>query len=482
MKSLDKFPTNENLDKVAKNDVLDRNFFISNFIRLLASIEGNYSIALDGRWGAGKTFFVKQTERVIRQLFRYKKEFNQYYKVEANLDLCKVFEKLFNMDEVKSHPMMTLYYDAWQHDNQQDALLSLVFEIVKLLPSDDPRLKTELSTGQKIQKTIVPIAQGILNHLIGLDLKAIQAEFNDPKSDILLKIRDQENLNSLLNDFFKNILPIDNTRLVIFIDELDRCKPDYAVQLLERIKHYMISDRITFVFSVNLHQLQHTIKRFYGDDFEATSYLDRFFNLHINLPSPDLFKRRETLIFGPKESIFNEWCQKIIDEFHFENREIIHFKQLIKQTIYTYDSYFRQYKSHAFEHDKVAGTLAFLNFYFAPLALAYLIKDINLYYEFIDGKNEQLIDILLKHISSIALDHIYEIFNQDKNWSYSAVESTIKESFHKLYKLVFSDIYILTGESNEIGKLFVNGEIKQQFINQLSFLNGINDYQSSDQD
>ena len=188
------------------------------------------------------------------------------------------------------------------------------------------------------------------------------------------------------------------------------------------------------------------------------------------------------MIFGLKESVFNEWCQKIIEELHFENREIIHFKQLIKQTIYTYDSYFRQYKNHAFEHNKVAGTLAFLNFYFAPLALAYLIKDINLYYEFIDGKNEQLIDILLKHISSIALDHIYEIFNQDKNWSYSAVESTIKESFYKLYKLVFSDIYILTGESNEIGKLFVNGEIKQQFINQLSFLNGINDYQSSDQD
>ena len=59
MKSLDKLPTPQNLDEAAQNDILDRNKFIANFIRLLASIEGHYSIALDGRWGSGKTFFIK---------------------------------------------------------------------------------------------------------------------------------------------------------------------------------------------------------------------------------------------------------------------------------------------------------------------------------------------------------------------------------------------------------------------------------------
>ena len=45
-------------------------------------------------------------------------------------------------------------------------------------------------------------------------------------------------------------------RLIIFIDELDRCKPTFAVHLLEQIKHYIFDDRITFVFSINLEQLQ----------------------------------------------------------------------------------------------------------------------------------------------------------------------------------------------------------------------------------
>lgn len=64
---------------------------------------------------------------------------------------------------------------------------------------------------------------------------------------------------------------------MIFVDELDRCKPSFAVQLLERIKHYFGHEKITFVFSVNVSELQYTIKKFYGADFNGTRYLDNFF-------------------------------------------------------------------------------------------------------------------------------------------------------------------------------------------------------------
>ena len=96
LESLDKLPTEENLDSVAFADILGRNKFIENFISLLASIKGHYSIAFDGRWGSGKTFFVKQTERIIRQLFRYKEEFNEYYEIESNPNLCQKFQELFD--------------------------------------------------------------------------------------------------------------------------------------------------------------------------------------------------------------------------------------------------------------------------------------------------------------------------------------------------------------------------------------------------
>ena len=87
-----------------------------------------------------------------------------------------------------------------------------------------------------------------------------------------------------INEFFSAIFKEQGNRLVIFIDELDRCKPDFAVKLLERIKHYFVNPDITFVFSINSMELQHTIKQYYGSEFDACKYLDRFFDLRIVLP------------------------------------------------------------------------------------------------------------------------------------------------------------------------------------------------------
>ena len=68
------------------------------------------------------------------------------------------------------------------------------------------------------------------------------------KSDLLVDFKKQDELRLLVDTFFNDILPERGDRLVIFIDELDRCKPTYAIKLLERIKHYFNQEKITFVF------------------------------------------------------------------------------------------------------------------------------------------------------------------------------------------------------------------------------------------
>ena len=486
MKSLDKLPTPENLDEVAQNDALDRNKFIANFIRLLASIEGHYSIALDGRWGAGKTFFVKQTERVIKEFYNVKTtteidvKTNPQQEVKRSSKLHDIFNKYLlplELIEIISHHMITFYYDAWQHDNQQDALLSLVFELIKEIPSNNPQLKISSTKWDKIRNGLIVIAEGITAHLSGIDIEKLKYNVNE----LFETIQKKDNLEILLKDLFENLLPDKCTRLVIFIDELDRCKPDYAVQLLERIKHYMLSDRITFVITLNYEQLQHTIKRYYGNDFEASMYLDKFFDLHIQLPAPNLFKRREAFLFGSKESVFNEWCQKIADEFKFEIREVVHFKELIKHVIYVDDAIFKTiFTEHKLERPK--QTLEFLNYYFAPLALGCLIKDINLYYKFIDGKYKNIINIMLKYIITLGFDYICNAFNISCNkkdseclsekYAYNMAE----EYLHQLYDAVFSKLYIFEGENVEVGNLYVDGKIKQEFIRQISLLQSPSNY------
>ncbi|MEL7477292.1 MAG: P-loop NTPase fold protein, partial [Pseudomonadota bacterium] len=79
----------------------------------------------------------------------------------------------------------------------------------------------------------------------------------------------------------------------IFIDELDRCRPTYAVEMLEAIKHLFNIDGLVIVVSTHTEELQHTIKALYGSDFNADDYLRRFFDTKYNLEvklSKELFK------------------------------------------------------------------------------------------------------------------------------------------------------------------------------------------------
>ena len=78
-----------------------------------------------------------------------------------------------------------------------------------------------------------------------------------------------------------------NRPLMVMIDELDRCRPSYAVELLEVAKHLFSVDHIVFVLAVNCDQLAHSVKALYGNDFDAEGYLRRFFDVDFQLPEPD---------------------------------------------------------------------------------------------------------------------------------------------------------------------------------------------------
>ena len=80
------------------------------------------------------------------------------------------------------------------------------------------------------------------------------------------------------------------------IDELDRCRPSYAVELLEIAKHLFSVDRIVFVLAVNRSELVHSIKALYGSEFDAQGYLGRFFDVDIRLPEPEREEFLEALL------------------------------------------------------------------------------------------------------------------------------------------------------------------------------------------
>lgn len=103
------------------------------------------------------------------------------------------------------------------------------------------------------------------------------------KEDFLEEIKLSEEVKNSIKDILDKILE-KNEKLLLIIDELDRCKPSYAVKVLERIKHFFNDDRIVIFLAVNTRELSHTIKKFYGSYFNSGYYLEKLFDYKVDIP------------------------------------------------------------------------------------------------------------------------------------------------------------------------------------------------------
>lgn len=95
-------------------------------------------------------------------------------------------------------------------------------------------------------KSIVKIAGAIVEAISGHNINGIKDALSS--DDPFTKFKEQKDIEAKIKDFLTGLLAERGNRLVIFVDELDRCKPTFTVHLLEQIKHYIFDDRITFVF------------------------------------------------------------------------------------------------------------------------------------------------------------------------------------------------------------------------------------------
>ncbi len=261
MKTLDLQPTTDNIMNTFVKDILERNDDIYAFIGLLNIIEQNYSLALDGAWGSGKTFFVNQTVMVLDALYG-----------STGSEYQKSYETILGRVPNELEPNnFAIYFDAWANDNDDDPLLSILYTIVK-------KYRMSFPNDTDLEKVFCGVADLVIDNPLtaGVTLgfnkvvkktanKVSDISSNIVGKNILEELEKVKNIEKRIHDFFEKILEKRGSeRIVIFIDELDRCKPSYSVKLLERIKHYMVHENITFVFSTNISELSHTISHCYG--------------------------------------------------------------------------------------------------------------------------------------------------------------------------------------------------------------------------
>lgn len=471
MKSFDLKPTKENLIEKLKEDSLGRNNAIYRFIRLLLSIEDSTTISIDGDWGSGKTFFVKQVKLVLEAYnssFKIsnndnesddinEKDREQIKQVMSNIDIGKDFlnETLVN------NPRFVVYYDAWENDDEFDPILSLIFRIVESI-NENFDIKIDFKIFDNIPgfKNLVSTIK---------DLKSI-VKFNA----LLENQKQNNNLKQQIKKFLSSLLSEKGNKLIILIDELDRCSPSYAVKMLERIKHYFDDDRIIFVFSTDLSQLTHTIKKFYGEGYDSCRYLNRFFDLRLRLPNVNdihLEKYCSNIEFKGNDYFITVASREIIKKYNLSLRQINKFYKLLKLSTF-----------NIFE--KNISSIQFYVSFINPVAIVLSIIDINKYNDFISGRDPMSLVELLKYLynnTRCKLTFQNRFFNSEeyRNINNNNVYVKLQERFKKMYEAIFIENY---SENNEIyiGELHFNIEIKKSIHDSLNLLSDLSYFEEQE--
>ena len=249
-----------------EHDLLDRKKPAEILTELVSSIEGSCVLAVDAAWGAGKTTFFKMWAQYLRN--------NEFPVVSFN---------------------------AWETDYADDPFLSLVSEITEGLSEYKETTFSEKiqDTKEAAKKVLVRAIPGLLRVATAgiLDIQPlIEKETGQILSSFAeTKIAKYQEAQSSIDEFRTKLGQMAEAlvesggqrNLIVMIDELDRCRPSYAVELLEVAKHLFEVEHIVFALAVNRTQLAHSIRALYGGDFDAGGYLRRFFDVDFTLPDPD---------------------------------------------------------------------------------------------------------------------------------------------------------------------------------------------------
>lgn len=336
-----------------QNDLFDRKAFGESLLNLVERSNGELVISLDGQWGEGKTTFVKMWQGLLN---------------ESNIP--------------------NLYIDAFANDYIDDAFISVASAITDFADAytvDKDKASEFKDKAKKVGGKLLAWSTklGIKAATLGLIKEAEIEELNGIKGDIakstsaIVNSFIEERLNSHSKDIellssFREILSelptvLNNSAdkpLVIIIDELDRCKPTYAVDVIEKIKHLFSVKNVVFMLVMHKKQLEEAVKCIYGQNIDAHTYLQKFIHIETSIP-----KRIGTSYTND----LGKYCRKLVELHEFkiwgderliaECTEVLasHFNLSLRQLEKVFTNIAILYSSSAENHLRLTPIISFIS-------------------------------------------------------------------------------------------------------------------------
>lgn len=265
-------------DKPFANCKLQREPYAQVLTEIVNAYKDGFVLAINNEWGTGKTTFVKMWQKCLSN--------NDYN---------------------------TIYFNAWENDFDNNPLVAIMSELKGLTNSSNTQLfRSIIEKGAKLSKHILPAFLKAISkkYLIDSDIivDAIENATEGTTEILEEEIKEYTNKKQTVKEFRKDLETfvenINNNKPIVFIiDELDRCRPSYAVELLEQMKHFFSVKGIVFVLSIDKKQLGYAVKGVYGNDkIDSEEYLRRFIDLEYSLPIPST----------------DNFCQYLYEYYSFE--------------------------------------------------------------------------------------------------------------------------------------------------------------------
>lgn len=446
MKSYELKPTYENLLNTYKQDVISRNEDIFRFIKILNSIEDNFSIALGGSWGSGKTFFVKQVKMVMDALNDSNRKLS-YEDKEAIKEQCK------NKFRGKNHQQVCIYYDAWEKENEDDPILSLIYAMLT---------QVDKYFSLKDENKCTKIAATLIERFRRRDWKRL---IENLKVDCPLdQFTPAESIESVIRDFVDQLLLGNGERIVVFVDELERCRPSYAIKVLGRMEHYFSDKRITFVLSVNADELQNITKEYYGGDFDSNKYLERFFDLRVTLPPADLKKYYQSMTNSNIGKISDIVCRAVIKQYRFELRDIEKYLESTRMVESSHvESYSRGYSVTPRQRAIQLGIC-----YVIPIALGLKVHDAKKYNDFVEGVDGTPLTEFSSCIDAAFFEDLLDMNETYLDSQEGKVKVTINQKLLEVYDAIFKRNYDWDTQRMNIGMYNFDHESRHAILRELN--------------
>jgi len=243
-----------------ERDEFKRKSIAEKVISLLQTDIDISPMVIDGSWGTGKTEF------------------------------CHKLINLMSGDD--THHL--IYIDAFKADHADEPLMTVLAEVIKVLPDEDSKQSFMKKVLPAVRYGLKTIAKAGVSHLLRQDVADVADDFDK----VIQKTADKAidaTVESILKGHVKAAQSLKALQIalaeiaavkpiILFVDELDRCRPNFAVDMLEIIKHTFDVEGVSFVLITNTQQLKASVNHCYGHAIDAQRYLDKFVKFTVALP------------------------------------------------------------------------------------------------------------------------------------------------------------------------------------------------------